>query len=274
MANLAEATRVADTDGELSSIIDNAWSIWGPISGYVAAIALRAVGAMVPAGHRPVTFTCQYVARGNAGPVSIDVIPIKSGGTACHHVQLQQEGRPFLFAQVWTTARAGTPVATAPVMPDVPPPDTLQPVDDLFRRHGHDVADFWKVIDGRQVDFRAVDDTDPRGGRTERWLRIKEWTATDDPFLDAARALIGIDTHIWPAHVRSIAGTPPYVAPSLDLCVWFHSAVPSSPWQLIEARADVIGDSLLSGTARAWSEDGQLIASGGSQCLVVPKRPA
>lgn len=270
MAALAQATQIRNSEGRLYAELDSEWSIWGPIGGYVAAIALRGVGMIVPEGHRPVTFTCQYLARGEIAPAEVRVQTVKTGSTACHNVTLVQGEKVFLQAQVWTTAKTEGPARTDLTMPDVPAPDTLKSVADQLRSYGYDPARVWELIDGRQVDFREPGNPDPRGCRTERWLRFEDWAETDDPFLDAARALVGIDIHIWPAHNRGVAQIPSYVAPSLDLTVWFHSAAPKSSWQLVEARSDIMGDALLSGTARLWSSDGKLIASGGSQCLVLP----
>lgn len=228
MAGLAEATRIVDDGGALSAHLDGEWSIWGPIGGYVAAIALRGAGLIAPPGHRPVTFTCQYLARGKFAPAEVVATTVKPGSTACHAVTLRQDGQAFLQAQVWTTAKTEGPARRDVTMPDVPPAETLEPFADQLRRHGHDPAGLWTLIDGRQVDFRPPGTPDPRGCRTERWLRFVDWTATADPFLDAARALIGIDTHIWPAHNRGLDAPPAYVAPSLDLTVWFHTAAPES----------------------------------------------
>lgn len=273
MAGLAHATRIIDVDGAATAEIDPAWSIWGPIGGYVAAIALRGAGRIAPPGHRPVTFSCQFLSRANPAAVQVEAVTIKAGSTACHNVTLTQDGRAFLQAQVWTTSKNAGPSRSDLTMPDVPAANTLESFADQMSRLGRELAGFWTLIDGRQVDFRPTGDADPRGCRTERWLRIIEWHATPDPFLEAARALIGIDAHIWPAHIRGLDALPSYVAPSLDLTVWFHTAAPEAEWQLVEARSEVSGEGLMAGTARLWSSDGVLVASGGSQCLIVPIKP-
>ena len=156
--------------------------------------------------------------------------------------------------------------------PDVARPDSLETYASQLIRHGHQVAGFWKNVEGRQIDFRNPGDPDPRGNRGECWIRFNDWDVTDDPFLDAARAIINIDVQIWRAYNRGQSAMPEYVAPSLDLTVWFHDAAPESQWQLAEARADVAAHALLAGTVRVWSETGKLVASGGSQCLFVPLR--
>jgi acyl-CoA thioesterase II len=270
--NLQDSTAITLTEGRYSACIDPDWSIWGPNGGYVAAIALRAVGLAAPAGHRPVTLTCQFLARGDNGPVDILVDPVKTGSTAFFNVTLLQNGTRFFQAQICTTAKSEGPDKVDISMPAVPPPDALETFAAQLERFGHKANSFWQNVDGRQVDFRTPGDPDPRGARTECWLRFVGWAETADPFLDAARTVIGIDVSFWRAYSRGLSELPDHVAPSLDLTVWFHDAAPASPWQLVEARADFARHALLGGSARVWSIDGQLVATGGSQCLFVPMK--
>ena len=270
MTRLARASAVIETADGLTANIDPDWMIWGPVGGYVAAIALRAAAIKAPVGHRPVTLSCQFIGRGAEGPTKIEVDQVRSGSTSLFDVRLSQGSKPFLTAQIWTTAKTQGPSAQHVAMPDVPAPDTLEPFTGQLARFGHQPIPFWINVDGRQVNFLAPGDPDSRGGRTERWLRFADWDTTPDPFLDAARAVIGIDVHFWAAHNRGLNAVPTYVAPSLDLTVWFHGAVPEDEWQLVEARADIAGEGLLAGSARVWSRSGQLVASGGGQCLIVP----
>lgn len=268
--NLQDSTAITANGSNLSAEIDPEWSIWGPIGGYIAAIAVRAAGLAAPPGHRPVTLTCQYLSRAEAGPISIQVETLKTGSTAFFNVRLEQGDKTFLQAQVCTTAKTDGPSQICVTAPEIPHPDSLETFASQLERHGHQVAGFWKNVEGRQVDFRSPGEPDPRGNRGECWLRFNGWDVTNDPFLDAARATINIDTQIWRAYNRGQSAMPDHVAPSLDLTVWFHDAAPESQWQLAEARADVAAQALLAGTVRIWSESGKLVASGGSQCLFVP----
>ena len=265
--NLQDATAITASNGNLSAAIDPEWSIWGPIGGYIAAIAMRAAGLSAPTGHRPVTLTCQFLARADAGPIGITVEPLKTGSTAFFNVRLQQAGKTFLQAQICTTAKTDGPRQIGLVAPVVPPPESLEAFATQLARHGHTVAGFWKNVEGRQVDFRPPGDPDPRGNRGECWLRFVDWGETSDPFLDAARAIIGVDTQMWRAYNRGQSVMPEHVAPSLDLTVWFHDAAPESQWQLAEARAEYAHQALLAGSVRVWSDSGKLIASGGGQSL-------
>jgi acyl-CoA thioesterase II len=270
--NLQEATKITGTAKGLLATIDPEWCVWGPIGGYVAAIAMRAVGLVAPAGHRPVTFTCQFLAKGEPGEVEVIVETLKSGSTSFFNVRLVQRGATFVQAQVCTTSKLAGPDEVGVKAPDLPRPEALESFATQLLRFGHAPMGFWRNVDGRQVDFRPPGDPDPRGCRTECWFRFEEWKLTVDPFLDGARALILVDTSIWRAYNRGQSELPKHVAPSLDLAVWFHDAAPDAQWQLVEANADFARHALLNGAAKVWSEGGRLVASGGGQCLFVPLR--
>lgn len=55
-------------------------------------------------------------------------------------------------------------------------------------------------------------------------------------FLPRSRALLLIDTMLWPA-LESYGRTPRLVGPSLDASVWFHAPSRAEQWLLIEAAA-------------------------------------
>ena len=270
--NLQDATRVDRVDQNFKAMIDPEWCVWGPVGGYIAAIAMRAVGLVALADQRPVTLSCQFLSKGNPGEIEVIVEPIKVGSTCFFNVRLVQRSETFLQAQICTTAKIDGPDQVGVTAPDVPEPEVLESFTAQLERFGHTPMAFWKNVDGRQVDFRPPGDPDPRGCRTECWMRIEDWQTTPDPFLDGARALILIDTNIWRAYNRGQSEPPQHGAPSLDLTVWFHEAAPTSQWQLVEARADFARQALLNGSARVWSKNGGLVASGGGQCLFVPIR--
>lgn len=270
MGSLQDSTAITRIDETLTAEIDAAWDIWSPCGGYVAGIAVRAAGVCAPEGHRPVSISCQYLSRASHGHVDVVVNELKNGSSACFNVSLRQNESTFLQAQVWTTSKTTGPHKIEQAMPDVPPPLELEPIETMFERHGHKAIPFWQNMDGRPVDFRAPGDPDPRGGRMERWLNFANWQTTDDPFIDATRALVTIDTHIWAAYTNGLSTQADYIAPSLDLTVWFHDQAGSEEWLLADATADVAANALIHGRVRVWAADGRLVATGGSQCLVVP----
>jgi acyl-CoA thioesterase len=125
MAGLEEDTAVDLRDGNLSATLSRDWEIWGPNGGYIASIALRAAGKVVPPDHRPATFSCQYLSVGQFAPVAIEAEPVRKGRNVwCTNVAISQNEKRLLQAQVWTTNKQDGPFldfARALVMIDTYP---------------------------------------------------------------------------------------------------------------------------------------------------------
>ena len=267
-SSFATHTSLAGGEGHFTATLDRSFEIWGPNGGYLSAIALRAAGATAPSGHHPASMTVQYVGRAAFGPVDVAVEMVKTGASALLFVSMAQAGRPFLTAQVWTTSRDEGPSGTALPMPDIAPPDALEPFDAAVARAGQPLNPFWQHFDVRIAGDPFV--RNPDGPRVLRWFRYRDFPGDADPYLDAGRALLLIDTLVWPAHCRGLDAAPAYLAPSLDVAAWFHAR--GGEWLLLDVAAEQAGGGLIHGTARVWSEDGRLIASGGSGLLVLPAR--
>ncbi len=263
---------VAEVDGVLTANLSKDWEIWGPNGGYVAAIALRAAGTLAPEGHRPASFSCQYLSAGAFGPARADVRVLKAGRSAvCIAVDLSQEGKTFLTAQVWTTNRDNGPEMAATPRPDSPPPGDLMPIEHYLPpdapKHG-----FWINFEVRPIVWIPFGQQIQPGEPIRQWQRFKDFEPVD-VFADYARSLVLIDTPLWPAHRRAQPPEADYIAPSLDLAVWFHEDPRGSAWLLSEARSEKAHGGLIHGTGQVWSEDGRLLASAGDHMLHTPRRP-
>jgi len=266
-------------DGErLVADLSRDWEIWGPNGGYVSAVALRAAGAAVPDGHRPATLSVQYVGVGGFGETECRVTPVKQGRSAwLVNVELVQAGKVFLQAQVWTTSRTDGPVTAEAVMPDVPGHETLMTYEEHAQRHYGDQAPpphvFWSNFDGKPLKWQPFDGPRQPGlAQLSEWFRFRGFEPGDDPFLDFGRAVILLDTLIWPTHHRGLPEAPDYIAPSLDLTVWFHDPPGAAEWLLVDGVADTARAGLIHGHSRLWTEDGRLVATGGSNLLHTPRR--
>ena len=108
-----------------------------------------------------------------------------------------------------------------------------------------------------------------RAPRYDNWYRFFCEAGLDDPFVDAARSVLLIDTLQWPA-VWQAHRDPTIVAPSLDVTTWFHQPANDSEWLYADAFSPIATGGLICGTAQIWSRDGRLIASGGGQMLCMP----
>ena len=274
MGTLAQATSLAPQGEGLIVQLDPAWSGWGPAGGYLAAIALRAAGTVAPAGHRAVTMSCQFLSTAQIADVEVCVEIVKRGGSACANVALSQNGRRFFQAQVWSTSRTHALDEVTARFPDVPRPDALAPIETYLKDSKTERVAFWANLECRPVEFRAPAGPPLHNRRLQRWYRFCGQAPETDVFVNAGYVALLIDANVWASHWRTRDAVPDYAAPTLDTTVWFHEDAGAAGWFLVDAESDVARNGLVHGSVRVWSEDGRLIASGGSQCLVVPLRPA
>ncbi len=274
IGDLAADTAVEQAgDGRYTATLSRAWEIWGPMGGYTASVALRAVGAESPAT-RPASYFCQYhgVASFDA-PVEVEVTTLKGGRTvAFHRARITQADRPILEATVCSVGDNVGDVALEHddlPAPDVAGPDGLSSLEDLWARSEGPPFPFWLNFDGRPLQWR--DDWPPPAALPpvwREWLRFKNSAAHPDPWVDACRALVLVDVQSWPAangmHAWKQA---PIYAPSLDLYVAFHRPPPWGEWLLCDGHSPFAQGGLMAWTGRLWSADRQLIASGGGQLI-------
>jgi acyl-CoA thioesterase II len=245
------------------------WEIWGPMGGYVAAVALRAAGAEAN-GRRPAAFSCHYLGVAAFAPVDVVVQTRKGGRTASsQRVEISQEGRPILDAMVWSAADNDGLEHDEALPPEVPGPEDLPSISELLPDDAGPPFPFWRNFDAKPIHFEA--DWPPPGPRPahwQEWLRFLPSATFEDPWADAARSVILVDLPSWPsAHRPHAWQEPPYVAPTLDLNVAFHRPTDDQEWLLCDGAAPVSTGGLFGWTARVWSPGGRLHASGGGQCL-------
>lgn len=263
---LDDATRLEGGDGRYSVRLSETWEIWGPSGGYLAALALRAAGhcAEIP---RPASFYCHFLSSPAFDEVELAVEPLRRGRRSeSLAVRMSQGGKPVLQALVRTAAEAPGYRHQELAAPEVTPPQESPPFG-RTRKDGSPIFRFWNNLSCRR----------PRGGAEEEQPRaaIKEWVrfepapCFDDPFIDAARPLVLLDTFGWPAAYQKYRGAD-YIAPNLDVNVCFHQSASQSEWLLIDHECPVAADGLLGVSGRVWDGDGRLIASGAAQLLCVP----
>lgn len=273
MAGLPEATMMQASGNRLTANLDPAWNIWGPAGGYIAAIALSAVRGKADPSHRPVSVTGQFVRVAKPGELDVSIATIKTGGSALFAVTLAQDSQPVFLAQVWTTSRNDSSLPLDPIMPKVPAPHSLRRQDELVAERGVKQIAFWQNLEGRPANVRLPDDPPADEPHQLRWMRYRDWSPTDDPFLNAMRYVLLIDIGVWPAHWHRQSERGSYLAPSVDVWVHFHGGAPAGEWLLSDADADVSGNGTISGRVRIWSEDGRAVATGGGHCLVTIPKP-
>lgn len=270
MGDLAMDTAVRSLgDGRYEATLSRDWEIWGPMGGYVAAVALRAAGASAVHA-RPVTFSCHYLSVARFEPVDIVVETRKSGrAAASQRVEVTQGDRRILDATVWSVGETEGLEHDETEPPPVPGPDDLPSIVDLLPDDAQPPFPFWENFDAKPIDFEVDWPPEgPRPARWQEWLRFRPTAAWDDVWVDAARSVILVDLPSWPSAHRPHAWTqPPFTAPTLDLNVAFHRSTTGEDWLLCDGEAPLSTDGLFGWTARVWSASGRLHASGGGQCL-------
>jgi acyl-CoA thioesterase-2 len=268
VGDLGQDTSVVGADGRYRATISGDWEIWGPMGGYVAAVALRAAAAEAPPGLEPASFTCQFLSAARFEAVDIDVsIRRASRRAAAIEARITQGGTAILDAQVWFAT----------------PDQVIRHDHAKAHRHGHPdehapisayayeqpMFAFWNNFEGKPLDWIEDWDAFP-GGEPEwaEWLKFAPTAAFVDPVLEAARLLLLADLPSFPAAVRAHPGPRTFVSPSLDLAVQFHRLTELGEWLLVQGVSPIADRGLMAFRSEVWSADGRQVASGSGQLLL------
>lgn len=268
-SDLEHATRVdveGDDDRYVAHLSDD-WEIWGPNGGYLAAIVLRAT-SIVAQIQKPRSFYCHFLSSPTFDAVQLDVKVLKQGRRAeSFAVEMTQDGKPILQALVKTAADGPGYSHQHPQAPDVPSPAALKTYQQLRSTAQHPTFSFWNNVERRPVDQNATEE--PSAPVLREWARFQPTACFEDPFLDAARALILLDTFGFPAAYQRYRSWE-YLAPNLDTSAWFHSFNPGCEWLLIDHECILANHGLMAVSGRVWDTDGRLLATGAAQLCCVP----
>ncbi|HZV75649.1 MAG TPA: thioesterase family protein [Conexibacter sp.] len=266
-ADLERATRVLGADGRYVAQLSDEWEIWGPNGGYLAAIALRAAGKVAQI-QRPSSFYCHFLSSPSFEAVQLDVTVLKQGRRAeSLQVAMTQEGRQILHALVKTTADGPGHHDRHLQAPDVASPEALKSYEHLTSAERRPPFKFW-----HNLERRPIDQTRPAGPAEpvlREWARFRPTACFDDPFVDASRALILLDTYGFPAAFRRFRSME-YVAPNLDTSAWFHGFSPACEWLLIDHECVVAEAGLMGVSGKVWDAGGRLLATGSAHLCCIP----
>ncbi len=258
--------------GRYRARLSEAWRLWGPAGGYVSAIALRAAGAATNFA-RPVSFSCQYLRVGGFDDVELSVESLRAGRRSeALRVEMTQEGRAILTAQVWAADGHEAMVHDHVPVPEIPDPETLEPMEKLMpdRKPFGPFAHF----EQRPANWLPEGDHAPSDPELRGFFRFRPVERHDDAFVDAARALVLLDTFTWPATYRAHPSpeASPWIAPNLDLYVRFHRDTRPHPWLFSVGRADLAENGWIAAQGQLWSPDRKLLATAATQ-LFCSRRP-
>ncbi|MFT4049668.1 MAG: thioesterase family protein [Solirubrobacterales bacterium] len=262
--DLETATALDGANGNYAIELNDAWRLWGPSGGYLSAIALRAAGE-VAALDRPVSFYCHFVRAPAFGLAEVNARLLRPGRRSeSIAVELHQDGKLMLTALVRTAAPADGFDHQIGEAPDVPAPTDVAE----FRWNGEGADDYtyWNNFERRATSGRWGVDGDLPIQR--EWLRSLPIARFENPFVDAARPLMALDTYGYIAANRKYFNER-FVSPNLDTSAWFHDIGAQTDWLLIDHASPVAREGLIAVDGRVWSEDGVLVASGAAQLIQI-----
>ncbi|HEX5095986.1 MAG TPA: thioesterase family protein [Acidimicrobiia bacterium] len=275
MGDLAADTAVTGGDGRYTCALSRDWEIWGPNGGYMAAIALRAAGEH-SRFERPASIVGHFLGVAEFDTVDIEVTILRAAKRAeSARVSIKQHGQPMFDAMVWSVGDVEGFEHDFTEMPRVPDPDELPTNAERMAKKGEPEFTpyvFWKNFEQKIPDDKWIDDWEsrpPRAAEYSQWYRYVPVDSFADPWVDACRLLILVDTLGWPA-----AGQPypqgKYMAPSIDLLCAFHRDASHSPWLYAQALAPSASAGIIGCESRVWTREGALAAVGMSQLLCRP----
>jgi acyl-CoA thioesterase len=246
------------------------WTLWGPAGGYVSAVALRAAGE-ASSFRRPISYACQYVSVARFEAVELAVESLRAGKrTEALRVTMTQGERTILTAQVWAMSEGEGMRHDHVPAPELPHPDSLKTLEELRGQPSHP---YFANFEQRPIGWVPEDDLTPGEPELRGFYRFRPRAVADDPFVDAARAVILLDTFTWPATYRAhpSPGPSPWIAPNLDLYVRFHRETTGHEWLYNVGRADLAEGGLVAAHGAVWSADRKLLATGSTQLFCSPR---
>jgi acyl-CoA thioesterase len=255
--DLETATALTGVDGQYRTTLTDDWLLWGPGGGYTSAIALRAAGELSELA-RPTSYFCHFVRPLAVGEVEIEAKFIQRGKRGeSISVDIRQNGKVALTALVRTateTAGYTHQFADTPAAPDPEDVAEYRWSDGLSEQYT-----FWNNFERRPVveSFKLG----ASAALSLEWVRTIPTARFDNPFVDAARPLILLDTFGY-ASITGQYDFKDFIAPNLDTSAWFHDIPGQSDWLLIEHTSPVAREGIIAVDGRVWSESGALVASG------------
>jgi len=238
-----------------------------PQGGIMAALAARAMALELgDDSQRLRTLTTVFAAQVPAGPVAIDVTPLRRGRSMSQAMaDLRAPGTDagHTSVAVFGRSRAGFEF-TDLRMPDVPPPADCPWFRDPRPPEAGDFEPptfpFWESVEGRAALGHAPwDDYVPTSSECAHWYRFDEPPMLEDGTLDPLAVVALCD--LMPSSVgeRMGPGTPMWYPPSADLTVHLLGEARSG-WLLAHLRARRATDGYVSVEAAMWDQSAQLVA--------------
>ena len=275
MGDLGKDTAVRGGDGSYTATLSRDWEIWGPMGGYVAAVALRAAGAH-SRFDRPASLVGHFLGVADFDEVQLATVTRRAASRAeSIAVSMTQRGKPIFDALVWSVAQGVAGLEhDRSRMGAIGPPEQYPTTAENLARIGEQANPpfaFWNNFESRPIKW--VDNWEQREADEPVWESWERFVVEPDPtdlYLCAARLLVLVDVGSWPGVTRLHVDTKGLYAPSLDIACEFHRIAPGSAPLFVRGEAPSGAEGLLGTHQQVWSRERELLASGVSQLLCRP----
>lgn len=267
-----QATRLTPLDeGRWSADLPEAWGLWSPAGGYITALALRAAGeaSTLP---RPASMTCHFLRMGKYAPAEIRVEPVKTGRRSeLWRAELTQDGKTLLICHVWTVPEALPGLEHDDAHETLPAPETVPTFEEQYPDEPS--HPFFQRFEQRPIRGAPHAGEAARDAELTGFYRFTPRAVTENVFADAGRAIILMDTFGWlaqyPAHPTD--GPSPWIAPNIDYHYRFHRPTCHADWLHMRVRAPVAEAGLMSTDGEIRDAGGNLLVTGSSQLMCLPR---
>lgn len=252
--------------------------------GQVLAQCVMAAGLTIDAerlgADRPIHSLHGYFMRpgDDALPIRFAVEEMRDGSSfSTRRVHAVQKGAPIMSMTCSFQTRADG-LDHQDAMPDVPAPESLQPLSELFA--SSDDVRAKQLAEARPIDLRHVEGSlwqgPPDGVASEQhvWMRTVA-PLPDDPLLHAAVLAYASDYSLLEPVIRrhGLSWTDPRLrVASLDHSMWFHRPVRADEWILYAQNSPSATSGRGLGIGEMFSRDGVLVATTAQEGMVRVKQ--
>ncbi|WP_341197728.1 thioesterase family protein [Hyphomonas chukchiensis] len=268
-----EATRLERLGEQLWAVDLRAdWGLWSPAGGFISALALRAAGEATRLP-RPASTTCHFLRMGKYGPAELRAEILKSGRRSeLVRMELVQESNVLLMCHVWAV-QDETPglVHDASRLQNMPTPQSLKSYEELHPDRPAPL--FLQRFEERPIKGMPEAGDGARDPELTGLYKFRPRARAENTFVDAARAMILLDTYGWmaqyPAHPED--DPSPWIAPNMDYHYRFHRPTTEAEWLHMRIRAGIAEGGLMSTDGEIHDLEGRLLVSGTSQLMCLPR---
>jgi acyl-CoA thioesterase-2 len=269
LLRLLELRSLADDRFEGPRRRDGIGRVFG---GQVIAQALVAAQATVPQD-RPAHSLHAYFLRGGNEELPIEYRVERGfdgGSFANRRVVALQEERQILACSISFQRHEDGPHHQATIMPEVPPPEDLEPEHVLLERYRAEIEGHAPriILRPRPIEVRAANPTallsrEPSLPQQRLWFRARA-PLPDDPRIHRAVLAYFSDMRLMATcllpHGLAFARGDVHGA-SLDHAIWFHTDADVDEWLLYVMDSPWSGHARGLNFGRIFTRDGRLVAS-------------